>query len=61
MSFSKTGPTAPGIRQNWRILCILLIICWLIIGGPGSSDRVRARYVIQDRIAFQVTIAGMSG
>jgi hypothetical protein len=49
------------IRWNWHILGLLLIICWLMIGFFVTVDEVQARYVIQDRIAFQITIAGASG
>lgn len=61
MSSVKTGPAASLVRRNWRIIGLLLIISWLIIGCSGSADEVQARYVIQDRITFLITIAGVSG
>lgn len=61
MPLQKTDAAAFLVRRNWRIIGLLLIVCWLIIGFTGTAEGVQARYVIQDRIAFQITIAGASG
>ena len=61
MSFQKHDPATHMARRNWRILGCLVIICWLIMACAGSMDTVQARYVIQERIMFSITIAGASG
>jgi len=61
MPLQTTDSETHIIRWNWRVFGLLLIVCWLMIGVFVTVDEVQARYVIQDRIAFEITIAGASG